>query len=77
VHNVNKANVLGANSVPRIFQTLSPLLLKSMNLNFRITHSSKTKSKQVKVTTIKELIFFCIFDKKMQAKVKQSKTKIK
>jgi hypothetical protein len=35
---------------------------------FRSTHSSKTKSKQVKAT-IKELIF-CIFDKKMQAKIK-------
>jgi hypothetical protein len=34
----------------------------------RSTHSSKTKSKQVKAT-IKKL-FFCIFDKKMQAKVK-------
>jgi hypothetical protein len=58
-----------ANMVPRIFQTLSPLLLKSTNFNFKITHSNKTKSKQVK-TTIKETNFFCIFDKKMQAKVK-------
>jgi hypothetical protein len=57
------------NSVPSIFQTFSPLLLKSTNLNFWITHSSKTKSRQAKITTIKEL-FFCIFDKKMQAKIK-------
>jgi hypothetical protein len=35
----------------------------------RSTHSSKTKSRQVKITTIKEL-FFCIFDKKMQEKIK-------
>jgi hypothetical protein len=33
------------------------------------THSSKTKSRQVKITTIKEL-FFCVFDKMMQAKIK-------
>jgi hypothetical protein len=57
------------NSIPIIFQTLSPLLVKSTNLNFRITHSSKTKSRQAKIATIKELIF-CIFDKKMQAKIK-------
>jgi hypothetical protein len=58
-----------ANLVASIFQTLSPLLLKSTNLNFWITHSNKTKSKQVKVT-IKEANFFCIFDKTMQAKIK-------
>jgi hypothetical protein len=57
------------NSVPSIFQTLSPLLLKSTNLNFRITHSSKTKSRQIKITTIKEL-FFVFLIKKMQAKIK-------
>jgi hypothetical protein len=33
------------NSVPSIFTTLTPLLLKSTNLNFRITHSSKQTSK--------------------------------
>jgi hypothetical protein len=42
------------------------------------TYSSKAKSRQVK-TTIKELIFFCIFDKMMQAKykIKQNNNKVK
>jgi hypothetical protein len=42
------------------------------------THSSKAKSRQVKITTIRKL-FFCIFDKTMQAKnkVKQNKNKVK
>jgi hypothetical protein len=35
----------------------------------RSTHSSKTKSKQVKNNNYKGT-FFCIFDKKMQAKIK-------
>jgi hypothetical protein len=57
-----------ANTVPSIFQALSPLLLKSTNFNFRITHSNKTKSRQVK-TTIGKLIF-CVFDKTKQVKIK-------
>jgi hypothetical protein len=56
-----------ANMVPSIFQALSPLLLKSTNFNFRITHSNKTKSKQ----NYKETNFFVFFGKTMQ--VKQSK----
>jgi hypothetical protein len=47
-----------ANMVPSIFLAFSPLLLKSMNFNFRITHSNKTKSRQVK-TTIKDTNFLC------------------
>jgi hypothetical protein len=58
------------NTVPSIFQTLSPLLLKSMNLHFRITHSSKTKKQASKNNNYKGTNFFCIFDKKMQAKIK-------
>jgi hypothetical protein len=34
------------------------------------THSSKTKSRQVKNNNYKGTNFFCIFDKKMQAKIK-------
>jgi hypothetical protein len=48
------------NMVPSIFQAFSPLLLKNMNFNFRITHSNKTKSRQVK-TTIKDTNFFMCF----------------
>jgi hypothetical protein len=42
------------------------------------THSSKTKSRQAKITTIKEL-FFCIFDKKdaSKNKIKQNNNKLK
>jgi hypothetical protein len=58
-----------ANTVPSIFQALSPLLLKSTNFNFRITHSNKTKSGQVKIT-IKDTNFFWVFDKTMQVKIK-------
>jgi thermostable 8-oxoguanine DNA glycosylase len=44
----------------------------------RSTHFRKNKSRQVKITTIKEL-FFCLFDKKMQAKnkIKQNNNKVK
>jgi hypothetical protein len=44
----------------------------------RSTHSSKAKSRQAKITTIKEL-FFCIFDKKdaSKNKVKQNNNKVK
>jgi hypothetical protein len=59
-----------ANMVPSIFQTLSPLLLKSTNFNFRITHSSKTKKQISKSNNYKGTKFFCILDKKMQAKIK-------
>jgi hypothetical protein len=51
------------NLVPSIFQTFSSLLLKSTNLNFRITHSSKTKSRQAKINNYKGTNFVCIFDK--------------
>jgi hypothetical protein len=44
----------------------------------RSTHSSKTKSEQVKAT-IRELIFLIFFDKMMQVKnkVKQNNNKVK
>jgi hypothetical protein len=58
-----------ANTVPSIFQALSLLLLKSTDFYFRITHSNKTKSRQVK-TTIKETNFVFVFDKMKQVKIK-------
>jgi hypothetical protein len=58
-----------ANMVPSIFQALSPLLLEGTNFNFRITHSNKTESKQVKTTT-KDSNFFRFFGKTMQDKNK-------
>jgi hypothetical protein len=65
------------NAVPSILQTLSPL--KSMNLNFRITHSSKTKKQASKSNNYKGTNFFCIFDKKdaSKNKVKQNNNKVK
>jgi hypothetical protein len=66
------------NSVPSIFQTFSPLLLKSTNFNFRTTHSSKTKSRQVKIATIKELIFFVFLIKDASKnKINQNNNKVK
>jgi hypothetical protein len=56
-----------ANTVPSFFQTLSPLLLKSTNLNFRITHSSKTK-KQISESNYKGTIFFVFFIKRCKQK---------
>jgi hypothetical protein len=35
-------------SIPSIFQTFSPLLLKRTNINFSNTHFSKTKTDQQK-----------------------------
>jgi hypothetical protein len=48
-----------------------------MNLNFRITHSSKAK-KQASKSNYKKLIF-CIFDKNdaSKNKIKQNKNKVK
>jgi hypothetical protein len=61
-----------ANTVPSIVQAFSPLLLKSMNFNFRITHSNKTKSKQVKAT-IKDTNFFgFLINDASKNKVKQN-----
>jgi hypothetical protein len=61
-----------ANTVPSIFQTLSPLLLKSMNFNFWITHSNKTKNMLIKAT-IKETNFFVFLIKQCnQNKIKQN-----
>jgi hypothetical protein len=67
------------NSVPSIFQTFSPLLLKSTNFNFRITHSSKTKKQTSKNNNYKGTFFYIFFIKTMEAKnkIKQNNNKVK
>jgi hypothetical protein len=66
------------NSVPSIFQTLSLLLLKSTNLNFRITHSSKTKKQTSKNNNYKRTNIF-VFSIKYASKnkIKQNNNKVK
>jgi hypothetical protein len=57
-----------ANSVPSFFQTLSPLLLKSTNFNFGITHSSKTKNQASKSSNYKGTNFFLFLIKRCKQK---------